>query len=438
MRDVKDQLREYWPAVVADYPDPDLESIVRTDVGVEELVSPNGAPIPVELGKVERRSAPWRFAAAAAVVVLLVVGGVAWLLGSGTGPDVIGPPDQPSTTVDTPTTAAPATAPPTTAPASQSETPVETTVAPIPVGSDWDIAIRLPDLVFPLGPRESFDDFIAHASTWEGIELVVIRTGSREDWMEAVGEDAVGEICDPDCDQGIVLIAESDTDLEAVYRDQLFGWWSTPPELVYLSPAGADQWQQRTAARIDYLASYIASVSGKPGPPPNFDTGQLGVEQKLEPLTDETTDGTLAVRIQGTAVTAKLSYPLLSAFESIDPWLEPKEITLRGSSPSTSLSGGSAVDGYLSRIPTDPNQGLGVDIVQDIGWEGGVAFGIAGLPADSSVVAAELDGVRLWQTPVSGIAYFTIEGSYSELGIAQRPPAFIVYDSDGNTLLINR
>jgi hypothetical protein len=248
---------------------------------------------------------------------------------------------------------------------------------------------------------------------------------------------AVGELCAPVCDQGTVLVAESGTDLEAVYRDQLFGWWATPPELVYLSPAGADQWQQRTAARIDYLASYIASVSGKLGPLPNFDTEQLGVEQKLEPLTEETTDRGLTVRIQGTEVRARLSYPLLSAVESIDPSDEPEWITLRGTAPGQSVSTGGAVDGDLSRILTDADQGLGVEIFNEIGWEGGVAFGIAALPANSSVVAAEFDGVRLWQIPVSGIAYFTIEGSYSE-SMAQRPPAFIVYDSDGNTLLVNR
>ena len=306
------------------------------------------------------------------------------------------------------------------------------------VRPSWSMAIRLPVSAFPMGPRESFDDFVSDANRWVGVDLTVVEAGTEEAWVEALGGPIPDGFCDSVCDPGIVVFASSSEALEAVYQDQLFGWYGTPRDFVVLSPNGADQLSGRSDERTTYLADYIGEVSGRPGPDPAFDTSQLGVEQVLMAVAPEPeSDSMFVVAISGTDVTAELRFPEIVDTEPNSSG-QDRRITLNGN-VEHAVTQRSAVSADFHRISTDPTQGLGVEIIDVIVWDGGIAFGIAGLPANSSVVATELPGgLRLWQIPVSGIAYFTAEGSFGSYIDRRGAPPFTAYDSEGNVIHVNR
>ena len=310
-------------------------------------------------------------------------------------------------------------------------------VTPI-VRPPWSMAIRLPVSAFPIGPRESFDDFVSDAESWVGVDVAVVELGTEDAWVEALGGPIPDSFCDSACDPGIVVFASSSDALEAVYQNELFGWYGTPREFVVLSPNGADQLSGRSEERATYLAGYMEDVSGRFGPDPAFDTSQLGVELVLMPVVSEpASEATFVVVISGTDVTAELRFPSIVDTESNSVGQE-RRITLNGSVEHT-VTQRSAVGADSNRISTDPTQGLGVEIIDVIVWDGGIAFGIAGLPANSSVVATELPGgILLWQIPVSGIAYFTAEGSFGDYIDRRGAPPFTVYDSEGNVIHVNR
>ena len=158
----------------------------------------------------------------------------------------------------------------------------------------------------------------------------------------------------------------------------------------------------------------------------------------------------LVVKITGTGVGAFLQYPEPATLDSTDAiefdlapgGLSPDDLRfeLVGFCGCEVPASGELGAGGTS-IPLfslDPTEGLmSHELRSDIYWrifsESGFGFGIGGLPSTVAVVATELpDGTRLWQRPVSGIAFFTANGSFEFLmAEAGGAPSLVGYDASG-------
>jgi hypothetical protein len=209
-----------------------------------------------------------------------------------------------------------------------------------------------------------------------------------------------------------------------------------------------------------------------------FDTDALGTEQVLvaidasevpewaghpepvEPLRPQA----LVVEITGTGVGAFLQYPEPTTLESTDAVeflsglsLDDPRFDLGLDDPRFDLglddlrfglvgfcgcevpaSGELGASGTsIPLFSLDPTEGLmSYELRSDIYWrifsESGFGFGIGGLPSTVAVVATELpDGTRLWQRPVSGIAFFTANGSFEFLMAEAGAPPLFGYDASG-------
>ena len=409
----------------------ELGELVVEPIG-SEPVRPLRRPEPV------RRRSGWLAGVAAAVVVLISIGAVVWLI---RGDGEVPPADEP--------------APP-------------SLIGP----GAWDLAVTLPADLFLTAdfPYESIDDIVTGLESIDGVVEVAVVQGSRDDWTNLLGAEGAGIGCSPQCEQGVVVVAETIEGLEETAR-VFFGFgWEVPSSEINLSPSASTRLAELGAARVEHLTSYIDAVAGQTGPEPMFDTDGLGTEQVLvaidasevpppghpEPV-EVFRPQALVVKITGTGVGAFLQYPEPATLDSTDAiefdlapgGLSPDDLRfgLVGfcgcEVPASGELGASGISIPLFLL--DPTEGLmSHELRSDIYWrifsERGFAFGIAGLPSTVAVVATELsDGTRLWQRPVSGIAFFTANGSFEfPFAEAGGAPSLVGYDAAGNQIFVRR
>ncbi len=326
----------------------------------------------------------------------------------------------------------------------------------------WDLAVTLPPDFFLVEnvPYASIGDIVTALESIDGVVEVAEVQGLRDDWTDLIGAEGRDIGCSPQCEQGVVVVAETMEDLEETAR-VFFGFgWRVPSSEINLSPSASTGLAELGAARVKYLTSYIETVAGQTGPEPMFDTDALGTEQVLvaigasevprpghpEPV-EPFRPQALVVEITGTGVGAFLQYPEPTTLESTDAVgflsglsLDDLRFELVGFCGCEVPASGELGAGGTS-IPLfslDPTEGLmSYELTSDIHWrifsESGFGFGIGGLPSTVAVVATELpDGTRLWQRPVSGIAFFTANGSVEFLmAEAGGAPPLVGYDASG-------
>ncbi len=329
----------------------------------------------------------------------------------------------------------------------------------------WDLAVTLPPDFFLVEnvPYASIGDIVTALESIDGVVEVAEVQGLRDDWTDLIGAEGRDIGCSPQCEQGVVVVAETMEDLEETAR-VFFGFdWRVPSSEINLSPSASTGLAELGAARVKYLTSYIETVAGQTSPEPMFDTDALGTEQVLvaidasevpppghpEPV-EPFRPQALVVEITGTGVGAFLQYPEPTTLESTDAiefdlapgGLSPDDLRFElvgfcgCEVPASGELGGGGTS--IPLFSLDPTEGLmSHELRSDIYWrifsESGFGFGIGGLPSTVAVVATELpDGTRLWQRPVSGIAFFTANGSFEFLfAEAGGAPSLVGYDASG-------
>ena len=336
----------------------------------------------------------------------------------------------------------------------------------------WDLAVTLPPALFLAdnAPYESMGDIVAALESIDGVAEVAMIRALRDDWTGLIGAEGADIGCSPQCEQGVVVVAETIEDLEKTAR-VFFGWeWKVPSSEINFSSSASTGLAEIGTARIQHLTSYLDSVSGQTGPEPKFDTDTLGTEQVLVAVdASEVPPGppeepfrpqSLAVKIAGTEIGAFLGYPEPATLQSTDA--VEYDIAPSGSNPQDlrlalqAFCGceGGELDGERveysasgTSIPLgldlslDPAAGLmGYQLDAGIQWEGRAGFGIGGLPITVAVVATELpDGTRLWQRPVSGIAFFTAADSFEGFPeVEPDTPSLVFYGAAGNQIFVQQ